>query len=81
MALCAAGTLAVERAEAAITDLNALRVQRVPHDPLLARCWDLRENVTIYDAVYIALSETFDAAPAERCNHPGNSIRTLTFPP
>lgn len=58
--LSAAGTLTGERADAAITDLRDLRVQRVPHRPLLARCWELRANVTIYDAAYIALAESLD---------------------
>lgn len=28
-----------------------------PHGPLLARCWELRNNLTVYDAAYIALAE------------------------
>lgn len=59
--MCAAGTLTAERAQAAVTDLHDLRVQRVPHRPLLARCWELRKNVTVYDAAYIALAESLDA--------------------
>ncbi len=59
--LCAAGTLTAERAEAAVVDLHALRVQRVPHRTLLARCWQLRKNVTVYDAAYIALAESLEA--------------------
>ncbi|HVF74026.1 MAG TPA: type II toxin-antitoxin system VapC family toxin [Acidimicrobiales bacterium] len=58
--LCAAGTLTAERAEAAVIDLHDLRVQRVPHRPLLDRCWELRKNVTVYDAAYIALAESLD---------------------
>jgi len=76
--LSAAGKLSAERAGAAIIDLGELRVQRVPHRPLLARCWELRENVTVYDAVYIALAEALDVllltadrrlanAPGPRC--------------
>jgi predicted nucleic acid-binding protein len=76
--LCAAGTLTVERAEAAVTDLRDLRVRRVPHRPLLARCWELRENVTVYDSAYIALAESLEItlltadrrlvdAPGARC--------------
>jgi predicted nucleic acid-binding protein len=59
--MCAAGALSADRAEAAVTDLHDLRVQRVPHRPLLARCWELRKNVTVYDAAYIALAESLDA--------------------
>lgn len=52
-----AGDLDDRRCALALTDLAALRVQRVPHGPLLQRCWELRSNVTIYDAAYIALAE------------------------
>ena len=36
------------------TDLQALRLERVSHRPLLQRCWELRDNMTVYDAAYIA---------------------------
>lgn len=76
--LCAAGKLSVERADAAVADLQDLRIERVPHRPLVARCWELRDNVTVYDAAYIALAESLDvplltadrrlaAAPGARC--------------
>lgn len=29
---------------------------------LLSRCWELRQNLTIYDAAYVALAELLDAA-------------------
>lgn len=60
--LCAAGKVGAERAEAAITDLLDLRIERVAHRPLLARCWELRDNMTVYDAAYVALAENLDAA-------------------
>lgn len=49
------------RAALAMTDLQALPIQRATHLPLLARCWELRENLTTYDAAYIALAEALDA--------------------
>lgn len=57
-----AGQLDARRAELAITDLVALPMRRAPHQPLLARCWELRENLTVYDAAYIALAELLDVA-------------------
>jgi predicted nucleic acid-binding protein len=45
------------RAELALDDLRDLPIQRAPQVPILARCWDLRHNLTIYDAVYVALAE------------------------
>jgi predicted nucleic acid-binding protein len=59
--LAAAGDLDDRRASLALTDLDALRLERVPHRPLLARCWELRENLTIYDAAYVALAELAEA--------------------
>jgi predicted nucleic acid-binding protein len=50
-----------ERGRVALDDLGALRMQRYPHDFLLPRVWSLRNNVTAYDAVYIALAEALDA--------------------
>ena len=35
-----------------------LDVERYPHEPFLDRVWDLRNNVTAYDAIYVALAET-----------------------
>src|ERR1017187_8744121 len=35
--------------------------QRAPHRPLLPRCWELRDNLTIYDAAYMELAEAMDA--------------------
>lgn len=55
------GEVASERAEDAIDDLQLLRLARHGHEDLLPRVWDLRDNVTAYDAVYIALTEALDA--------------------
>jgi predicted nucleic acid-binding protein len=51
------GAAAPRRAELALVDLAAAPVARAPHQPLLARCWELRDNLTIYDATYVALAE------------------------
>jgi predicted nucleic acid-binding protein len=42
-------------------DLRSLPIRRVPHPPLLERCWELRANLTTYDAAYVALAELIDA--------------------
>src|SRR2546423_11787040 len=52
-----AGVLDERRAQLAIADLRSLRMDRVPHIPLLERCWTLRTNLTAYDAAYVALAE------------------------
>jgi predicted nucleic acid-binding protein len=48
------------RAALALADLVELPLRRAPHLPLLARCWELRHNVTPYDAAYVALAEALD---------------------
>jgi len=55
-----AGTLDARRARLALTDLVELPLHRAPHRPLLSRCWELRQNVTVYDAAYVALAELLD---------------------
>lgn len=60
--LLLAGQLPARRADLALSDLLALPLQRVSHGPTLRRCWALRENLTTYDAAYIALAELLDVA-------------------
>ena len=55
-----AGHLDARRARLALTDLVDLPLRRVPHRPLLARCWELRQSVSVYDAAYVALAELLD---------------------
>jgi predicted nucleic acid-binding protein len=50
-----------DRAVEAITDLADLDLHRHAHLDLLTRAWNLRENVTAYDAIYIALAEALGA--------------------
>ena len=54
------GEIDVETAETALDDLRALDLQRHAHEPLLERVWELRKNLTAYDAVYVALAEVLD---------------------
>jgi predicted nucleic acid-binding protein len=66
------------RVALALADLDEIPLRRARHLPLLARCWELRENLTPYDASYVALAEALDAtlltadrrlgrAPGPRC--------------
>ena len=73
-----AGLLDARRSHLALEDLAALPARRAPHRPLLPRCWELRDNLTIYDAAYVALAEAISTtlltgdqklarAPGPRC--------------
>lgn len=55
------GEMTSSRAREALADLVDLPLARYPHDLLLPRAWELRENLTAYDAVYVALAELLGA--------------------
>jgi predicted nucleic acid-binding protein len=57
----AAGDLAPARAAEAVDDLRDLPISRHEHAMLLPRMWQLRRNLTAYDAAYVALAEALDA--------------------
>lgn len=54
------GRIEAARSEQAVTDLFALGIERHPHELLLPRAWELRDNLTIYDGVYVALAELLE---------------------
>ena len=58
------GALSIDRATRAHTDLLELPVTLHPYEPLARRVWELRQNVTPYDAWYVALAEALGAALA-----------------
>ena len=55
------GEIDAERGRAALADLADFPLHRYPHDFLLPRAWELRNNLTAYDAMYVALAEVLDA--------------------
>src|SRR5262245_66406752 len=56
-----AGELSPTRGRAALDDLADLRLRRYPHSLVLPRAWELRGNLSAYDAVYVALAELLTA--------------------
>jgi predicted nucleic acid-binding protein len=65
--------LSEERATDARTDVAELAIVRYPHEPLNDRVWELRHNLTAYDATFIALAEALDATA-------GSAGRTALYP-
>ena len=55
-----AGDLSAERAAAGITALTQLDLVRYQHATFADRIWALRENLTPYDAAYVALAEALN---------------------
>jgi len=56
-----AGDLTDRRYSSAVEDLADLPILRLPTQALVRRAFDLRANVTPYDAVYVTLAEHLDA--------------------
>jgi predicted nucleic acid-binding protein len=55
------------RADDARTDFAQLPLVRYPHKPLSDRVWELRDNLTAYDATFVALAEAL-AVPLITCD-------------
>jgi predicted nucleic acid-binding protein len=68
-----AGALDARRARFVVDDLRDLPMQRAPHRPRLPRCWELRDNLTAYDAAYVALAEALDAVLLTADTHLANA--------
>ncbi len=50
-----------ERGAEALADLGDFPIARYPHFVLLPRIWQMRHDVTAYDAAYLSLAEALDA--------------------
>lgn len=80
-----AGTLTTRRFRAAVDDLIALPLTRYPTGPLMNRAYELRANVTAYDASYVAVAETLGCVLVTgdgrlaRANGPRCRIEVLTI--
>jgi predicted nucleic acid-binding protein len=55
------GLISAHRAGQAIDDLLDMRITRYPHFLFLPRIWQLRNNLSAYDAAYVVLAETLRA--------------------
>lgn len=62
------GQLSADLAVLAHDDLAALDVELFPYTLLAPRSWDLRANLTIYDAAYVSLAELL-GAPLATLDH------------
>lgn len=76
--LVASGEATAERAGEAIDDLQDLPIERYPHDILVPRIWQLRENFSAHDASYIALAEGVADEPVPLLTADGRLARAVT---
>ena len=56
-----AGEISADVAALAHEDLLSLRLELFPYNLCATRVWELRSNITAYDASYVALAETLGA--------------------
>lgn len=59
----ASGNATHGRGDEAVADFLDLPIERYPHDVLVPRAWQLRENFSPYDAAYVSLAEFLTAEP------------------
>ncbi len=75
--LVASGRLAASSGQHLVTEWGALALVRHPVHALLPRVWALRENITAYDAAYVALAEALECtlltADARLARAPGTT--------
>jgi predicted nucleic acid-binding protein len=61
------GKLTADRAEDLRADVADLAITRYGHEPLADRVWELRDNLTAYDATFVALAEALET-PLVTCD-------------
>lgn len=75
------GQASAERCEIALQDWAEFRVIRYAHEPLVERIWALRDNLTAYDASYVALAEGLEAPlltrDAQLARAPGHGVKIV----
>ena len=76
-------TLSEQRASLALEHWRKLQVARYPHEPFLGGIWELRNNFSAYDSVYVALAEALSTTlltsdqKLARAPNPGVQIELL----
>lgn len=73
------GLLSGAHGALALAQWRAVDLERYAHEPFLDRIWQLRDNLSAYDAVYVALTEALAAVLVTGDRHlvraPGLRIR------
>ncbi|MFL5874181.1 MAG: type II toxin-antitoxin system VapC family toxin [Solirubrobacterales bacterium] len=54
------GRLNAELARGALSEINDLPIEKVEHELLIQVAWDLRDNLSFYDGLYVALALMLD---------------------
>ncbi len=56
----ARGDVSPGQARGAVSKIKVVRTVQYPFEPFLDRVWELRDNLTVYDAWYVAVAESLD---------------------
>jgi predicted nucleic acid-binding protein len=56
----ARGHVSPGQARGAVSRIKVVRTVQYPFEPFLDRVWEMRDNLTVYDAWYVALAESLD---------------------
>lgn len=76
-------TITFAEAEEARTLLRWMRIRYLSHSALSDRVWELRDNLSSYDATYVALAERLGAelltGDARLANAPGHHARVTVL--
>ena len=59
--LTLSGHVSEVRGSRAVDAMLNMRLARYPHEPFARRIWELKENISAYDAAYVSLAEALDA--------------------
>jgi len=77
------GEISPDRAREAIADFEDFPINCYRHDLFAFRIWQLRHNITAYDAAYIALAESlaavFVTCDARLAKSPGHDAVVLLY--
>ena len=58
----ARGDLSPGQARSAVSKIKVVQIMQYPFEPFLDRAWELRDNLTVYNAWYVALAESLDTS-------------------
>ena len=71
------GSLTASRASAAVEDMAGMPVHLFPSLPLRSRAWQLRENLTTADALFVSLAERLDEPLATKDRSLAKAVSSL----
>jgi predicted nucleic acid-binding protein len=75
----ARGVLDAERGAEAVSDFLSLPIERYAHEFLARRIWELKANLTAYDAAYVSLAELLQAPLITRDKRLAKAARVSTL--